>query len=51
MARPKLTDPKEFAIIRSMYFAPATPRLKELDQEELDSRWVAKRKNNKNQSR
>lgn len=51
MERPKLTDSKEFAIIRQMYFEPAEVKMRDVDQEELDNRWVARRKNNNNNAR
>ena len=48
MSKPKLTDPKEFAIIRAMYFVPAEPRMRDLDEEEYNERLNARLKNNKN---
>lgn len=48
--RPKLTDPNEFAIVKSMYFKDARPT-KDIDPiEELD-RMESKQRNNSKSSR
>ena len=47
--RPKLTDPKEWEIIRKMYFEPAIRRGDDIDPLERLDRMD--RKNTKNQAR
>lgn len=49
--KPKLTDSKEFATIRSIYFDPAEPQLKDMDEQEYSERWVSRRRNNYNHSK
>lgn len=48
MSKPKLTDPREFAIIRAMYFEPAEPRMRDIEEEELNERLNARLRNNNN---
>lgn len=48
--RPKLTDPKEMAIIKSIYFKDK-PAWEDLDPLERLDRQEAKRKNNNKSSR
>ena len=49
--RPKLTDPKEFAIIKSLYFKDNRPFNDEIDPIERLSRQEAKLRNNNKSSR
>lgn len=45
--RPKLTDPQEYAIIKSMYFDDNRPINDDLDPIEKLDRLEAKQRNNK----
>lgn len=49
--RPKLTDPAEFAIIRSMYFKEHGVSSKDLDPIEELERMESKHRNNQKSSR
>lgn len=45
--RPKLTDPKEFALIKSIYFEKDLPFNEQLDPIEKWERMQSKQRNNK----
>ena len=51
MSRPRLDDPKEYALIKSLYFKDNKPAWEDLDPVERLSRQEAKHRHNNKSSR
>ena len=51
MKRPTLKDPKEFALIKSIYFKEREGFNDKLDPKEEMERWESRNRNNKKSSR
>lgn len=51
MERPRLDDPKEYAIIKKMYFSDDRPFSEEVDSIEQKERQESRLKNNNNNAR
>jgi hypothetical protein len=49
--KPKITDPEEYALIKSIYFAKDLPKEEQIDQIERWERIQSKIKNTNNNSR
>lgn len=51
MDRPRLDDPKEYAIIKEIYFDNSRPLYEEIDNLERLERMESRSRNNNNQAR